>query len=124
MIDGTIHQVSAAVGALQADVKSLGRIIENLNKTWGERERDAQRDRRELHDKFDTVSKEVTLIAAEVENVSKDLGEIKPAIEVFKSARERQLGAQWMGKLVWMAFIGIAGAVGAAIVQVIRHMRA
>lgn len=124
MSDGAIHEMSRAVGSLQADVRGLRESVDTLNKTWGDRERDASRQRGVIHEKLDGVCLDVTRLAAEVVNLSKDVTIIKPAIELFKSARERQLGAQRMGKLVWMAFIGIAGAVGGAIVQLIHYLRA
>lgn len=123
MSDGAIHEMSRVVGSLQADVRSLKESIETLNKTWSERERGASKQRSFIHEKLDEVRVDVTRLTAEVLNLSKDVTIIKPAIEIFKSARERQLGAQRMGKLVWMAFIGIAGAVGGAIVQLIHYLR-
>lgn len=124
MSDGAIHEMSRVVGALQADVRSLKETVDTLNKTWGDRERGASQQRGVIHDKLDEVRVDVTRLAAEVVNLSKDVAVIKPAIETFRSARERQLGAQRMGKLIWLAFIGIAGAVGGAIVQLIHYLRA
>jgi outer membrane murein-binding lipoprotein Lpp len=121
MTDGAIHQMSAAIGGLQADVRSLKDSIENLNKIWGQREEAATNGRRAVHEKVDTLSKEVTLLSAEVENVSKDLVEIKPAIDAFKTARDRQDGAQKLGKRIWVAFIGLAGIAGGAIVEMLHQ---
>lgn len=124
MSDGAIHEMSRVVGALQADVNGMRQSIESLNRVWGDREIGAQQGRRIVHDKLDGLRIDVTRLAAEVVNLSKDVAIVKPAIEVFRSARERQLGAQRMGKLIWLAFIGIAGAVGGAIVQLIHYLRA
>lgn len=115
MTDGSIHQVSADIGGLK-------KAVEILTSTWQQQEQSAVDGRRQLHAKFDDIRNEVTKLAGRVDQVDNTLSEIKPAIEVFKSARERQLGAQWMGKLVWAAFIGIAGAVGAGIVE-LMHLR-
>jgi outer membrane murein-binding lipoprotein Lpp len=120
MTGGEIHQMSAAIGGLQADVRSLKASIDNLNRIWGEREESATAGRRIVHDKVDSLRTDFTRLSAEVENVSSDLVEIKPAIEVFKTARERQIGAQRMGKLIWMAFIALAGIACAAIADFIR----
>jgi hypothetical protein len=115
MTSGEIHQVSAELGGLKA-------AVEMMTKTWAAQEQSATEGRRSLHTKFDDMRNEVTKLAGRVDQVDRNLSEIKPAIDVFKSARERQLGAQWMGKLIWMAFIGIAGAVGAAITELL-HLR-
>lgn len=93
-----------------------------MTTTWQAQEKSASEGRRSLHDKFEKVSQDVIRLTAEVENVSKDLAIIKPAIDTFKSARDRQDGAQWMGKLIWVAFIGLAGAAGAVIAELL-HLR-
>lgn len=113
--DGAIHQISAEIGGLKA-------AVEMMTTTWQSQEKSATEGRRALHDKFDELSKDVIRLAGEVENVSKDLALIKPAVDAFKTARDRQDGAQRMGRLVWAAFIGIAGAVGGVIVELL-HLR-
>jgi outer membrane murein-binding lipoprotein Lpp len=115
MTDGAIHQVSAEIGGLKASV-------DMMTTTWQAQEKSASEGRRALHDKFDELSKDVIRLAGEMENVSKDLATIKPAIDAFKTARDRQDGAQRMGKLIWVAFIGIAGAAGGIVVEFL-HMR-
>lgn len=122
MTDGAIHQMSAAVGGLQADVKGLKESIDNLNRVWGVREDAATTGRRIVHEKVDQLRTDFTRLSAEVENVSNDLIEIKPAIDIFKTARERQIGAQRLGKLLWAAFLGLAGIAGAAIAEML-HLR-
>lgn len=115
MTEGAIHQVSADIGGLK-------KSVEILTSTWQQQEQAAVDGRRQLHAKFDDVRNEVTKLAGRVDQMAKDISEIQPAIATFKSARERQLGAQWMGKLIWLAFIGIAGAIGAAITELL-HLR-
>ena len=120
MSDGAIHEMSRAVGALQSDVRGMKESLENLNRVWGERERDATQGRSVIHGKLDGVRVDMARLTAEVENLSTDVNEIKPAIAEFKGARQRQLGAQRMGKMIWVAFIGIAGVAGGAIVHFFR----
>jgi hypothetical protein len=115
MADGAIHQVSAEIGGLKA-------AVEMMTTTWQAQEKSATDGRRALHDKFEALSKDVIRLTAEVENVSKELGVIKPSIDSFKTARDRQDGAQRMGKLIWVAFVGLAGAAGGVIVEFL-HFR-
>jgi hypothetical protein len=105
MNDGAIHQVSAEIGGLKA-------AVEMMTTTWQAQEKSATDGRRSLHDKFDLLSKDVIRLTAEVENVSKDLAIIKPSIDAFRSARDQQIGAQRLGKLLWAAFLAAAGAAG------------
>src|SRR6266403_778218 len=100
MTGGEIHQVSADIGGLK-------KSVEILTSTWQLQEKAATDGRRAMHDKLDDVRNEVTKLTGRVNQMGKDIAEIQPAIDAFKSARERQLGAQWMGKLIWMAFIGM-----------------
>jgi outer membrane murein-binding lipoprotein Lpp len=115
MTDGAIHQVSAEIGGLKA-------AVEMMTTTWQAQEKSASDGRRALHEKFDELSKDVIRLTGEMENVSKDLAAIKPAIDTFRTARDRQDGAQRMGKLIWVAFIGIAGAAGGIVVEFL-HLR-
>jgi outer membrane murein-binding lipoprotein Lpp len=115
--DGAIHEVSRAVGSLQSDIKSMASSIETLNRTWSVRERDASSQRRAVHDKLDETRNDVTKLTACVERLASEVADLKPAVAEFKAARQRQVGAQRMGKMVWVAFLGIAGAIGGAVVH-------
>lgn len=121
MTDGAIHQMSAAVGGLQSDVRGLKDSIDNLNQVWGQRQEEATQGRRIVHEKVDQLRTDFMRLSAEVENVSRDLVEIKPAIDAFKTARDRQDGAQKLGQRIWIAFIGIAGVAGGVIAELIRR---
>jgi outer membrane murein-binding lipoprotein Lpp len=109
---GDIHEVSRLIGGLESSVGSLQKSIESLNTTWGEREKSASEGRRVVHAKVDELRDDVTRLSAEVENVSKDLSAIKPAIDDFKAARNQQIGAQKLGKVLWGAFLAAAGGAG------------
>lgn len=115
MNDGAIHQMSAAIGGLQADVRNLKDSIDGLNRIWGDREEAATAGRRVVHEKVDLLRNDFIHLSAEVENVSVDIAEIKPAIEEFKGARQRQIGARHLGKFIWGLFLSAAGAAGYAI---------
>lgn len=127
MVEASIHE---DIGALKADVRGLQRSIDalnntiaNLNMVWGQREQSASDGRRVLHDKMDGLDKNFTLVSAEVENVSRDLTEIKPAIQEFKNQRQQQIGAQRYGKK-WLAGITTAaGLSGFGIHELISWIR-
>jgi prefoldin subunit 5 len=112
MPDGGIHEMSSAVGALQADVRSLKESIENLNRTWGQREEAATAGRRDVHEKIDSLHIDVTRLSGEIENVASELAEIKPAINEFKDSRQRAIGARALGGRVWGAMLIAAGFSG------------
>jgi chromosome segregation ATPase len=123
MTDGAIHAMSAAVGGLQSDVKSLKESIDNLNKVWGQREEAATSGRRTVHEKVDSLRTDFTRLSAEVENVSKDLTEIQPAINEFKNQRQQQIGARKLGGYLWSVMLVAAGLTGWGIHEIITWFR-
>lgn len=103
--DGAVHEMSRAIGSLEASV------IE-LNRKWDERERSASEGRRVLHAKFDSLKDEVTEMATKVVGVETALASIEPEIKTFQEARMQAIGAQKLGKWIWWVLMGIAGAAG------------
>jgi|SRR5579859_7344069 len=120
MADGGIHQMSEAIGGLKSDVRSLKDSIDNLNRVWGQREEAATEGRRQVHEKVDNLRQDFTRLSAEVENVSQDIVEIKPAIDEFKNARQQAIGAHKLGKLIWGAMLTAAGLSGWAISETLH----
>jgi len=119
----SVHQMSLLVGEIKGQVSSLRDSIDNLNLVWGQREQSASEGRRILHDKLETVQNDVARMEASVENATREISIIKPAIESFKTARDRQDGAMRLGKRLWLAFIGIAGLAGGAIAELVHFIR-
>ena len=112
MTDGTIHQVSAEVGGLKADVKNLQRSIEAMTNMWRQQETAASDGRRLLHDKVEAVRTEVVDLKRDVQGVTEQFSEIRPAIDEFKNQRQRQIGAKSLGRYLWTAMLGAAGGFG------------
>lgn len=123
MTDGAIHQMSAAVGALQADVKSLKESIDSLNRLWGVREHEASEGRRGIHTKLDNLRTNVTIVSADLENLSRDFMEIQPAITEFKNQRQQQIGARRLGGYLWGVMLVAAGLFGWGIQETIVWLR-
>lgn len=106
--DGAVHEMSRAIGSLEASV------IE-LNRKWDERERSASEGRRVLHAKFDSLKDEVTELTVKVGGVETSLAAIEPEMKTFQEARLQAIGAQKLGKWIWWVLMGIAGAAGGVI---------
>lgn len=105
MESGTIHEMSRILGGLQSEIRTL-------TQQWSEREAAAVTDRHELRDKFDQMRGDFTSVEARVENLSKDVAEIKPDIQLFRTIRDQQIGAQRFGWKLWGALVAAAGAFG------------
>ena len=106
--DGAVHEMSRAIGSLEASVRSL-------NERWEERERSAAEGRRVLHAKFDALRDNVSDLASEVSGVTEKLASIEPEIKTFEEARLQAIGAQKLGKWIWWVLLGVAGAAGSMI---------
>lgn len=104
-LDDNERETARAIGALEASVK-------HLTETWKHQDDEATEGRRRLHEKLDELKSQQEALAATVAQQTRELAEIKPAIESFKSARDQQIGAQKLGKLLWGAFLAAAGGVG------------
>ena len=60
--------------------------------------------------KFDNLSDKVSGLASKVDIAILDITEIKPSVEAFDNAKQRALGAQTLGKIIWglLGFGGLA----------------
>lgn len=118
-----MDDTSLAIGGLQADVRNLSQSIEALNRVWGERETAATDGRRALHEKLDAVCRQVYELEAGVENVSKDITEIKPAVEEFRNQRQRAIGAKRLGVKLWAALVAGAAVLGWFVHEIVTWFR-
>jgi hypothetical protein len=118
MTDPSVHHMSLLVGEIKGQLQAVISSMESLNRTWGEREQAATEGRRILHEKVELMRHDVVRMEASVENVSRDVSVIKPAIEKFRTAKDQQDGAQKLGKRLWIVFIGLAGIAGGGIAEI------
>src|SRR5258707_14371999 len=99
----SVHEMSLLVGKLTGELKGVKESIDGLNRIWGEREHAATEGRRVLHEKFNTMQHDFQRIEATVENVSRDVNLIKPAVDSFKTERNRHEGAKRLSVKLWGA---------------------
>ncbi len=103
--EAALREMSRSIGGLESTVK-------NLMTMWQQQEQSASQGRRDLHQKFDTVVKDVAGLTVQVQEAVKDLVEIKPAVKAFENAREQARGAQKVGKWIWAVLTLSGGAIG------------
>lgn len=123
----SIHDMSLLVGtimgkleALTSSVEQSNRVVESLDRKWGEREHDAVEGRRRLHDKVEGVILVVHSLKTDIMNVSNELFSIKPHVETLRNEREQHVGAARLGKRAWIGLIGISGLAGGGFGELIR----
>ena len=118
-MNDSVHQMSLLVGELKGELRAVKDVVENLTRTWGERERIAVDGRRAVHEKVDAMSKDVNRFGAELENLAREVGTvIKPVVETMKTEREQRQGASRIGKTMW---IGASGLFGGSVAEVLHH---
>lgn len=104
MVD-SIHEMSRLIGGLQAEVK-------NLNDTWQRQDREATEGRRRLHAKVDELTTQQGTLTSKVEQQTKELAEVQPAIKRFEIDRRRREGANSLLKLLWVGLVAFATGLG------------
>lgn len=97
------------VGELRGEMRSVKASVDNLNYVWGEREKSATDGRRIVHEKVDLLSKDILRIGADVENLTEEIANIKPAVQSAEKERTERDGAIKFGKGIWAVGAGLFG---------------
>lgn len=103
--EAALRDMSRTIGGLESTVKNLMRM-------WEQQEQAASQGRRDLHQKFDAIIKDVAGLSAKLEAAVNDITEIKPSVKAFESAKEQAKGAQTVGKGIWAGLIFVSGGIG------------
>lgn len=124
IMNDSVHQMSLLVGQLDGRLESLTASVENLNTTWGERERTAVEGRRILHDKVEAMRHDMMKVGADVENLAREVTTvIKPAVETFKTERDQHQGAARLGKRLWLGAVGLSSLFGGGVAELFHRWR-
>lgn len=116
MTDGDrIHEMSRAVGGLEATVK-------NLTDTWQRQDEEATEGRRRLHAKFDTLMTTVQGLSFRVDGLTTELAHIKPAVIVSDQERHQAIGSKKTIAMIWSGIIAFIGGTAAIIVELIHQL--
>jgi predicted RNase H-like nuclease (RuvC/YqgF family) len=99
-----MDEINRLVGGLKASV-------ENLTDSWKEQDRKATEGRRELYRKVDELSKEVTQMWGQVEQLGREFAEMKPAVRQFEDGQHRTAGATYVIRILWTALVAGIGAI-------------
>lgn len=103
--EAALREMSHSIGGLESTVK-------NMMTMWQQQEQAASQGRRDLHQKFDSVGKDVAGLTAKVDRAVQDITDIKPAVKAFENAKEQAKGAQKLGKIVWAVLFGTGTLIG------------
>lgn len=104
MADG-VHEMSRAVGSLEATVKTL-------TENWQRNDDEATEGRRRMHEKIDALRSQQESLQKTVEQQTTELAEIKPAIKRFEAQRQRQEIQKSMIKALWLGVVAFATGLG------------
>jgi hypothetical protein len=114
--------VARALGELQGTVRSM-------SEQWRRQDENATVGRRALYDRFEGVSQQVTKMSVSLDVVTQDVAELKhdintdvmPTIDAVRMEAARRLGMMSAGKIFWAFLVGVAGAVGFAVHEMLQY---
>lgn len=114
-------------GHVREELGALREAIDNLNRNWSDKDRQATEGRRELYRKvdqlkddgnrkFDELKDEVRTTSGKLEILARDFLEMKPVVRRFEIAGHHNAGARWVLRVVWGAL-----ATGVAAIAFLIH---
>lgn len=106
-----LGNLQQAVGELRGTVGALKGAVETLTVTWAEQDRKANDGRRELYRKVDTLGTDITKMGKDIEFLSQEVSEIKPAVRTLENRGHQTRGAKAAMGLLWGALLGGVGAI-------------
>jgi len=116
--------VARALGDLEGTVRGM-------SEQWRRQDESANAGRRGVYERLDALTQQVMRMSANFEGVAQDVAELKndietevmPTIDAVKMAAAKQAGALSAGKIFWSFMVGVAGAVGFAIHEVLQYLK-
>ena len=106
LMSGDLHDLSLAIGALQAQVKTLTRTVERNQET-------ATDEHRKVHDI-------VVAMSESVRKLTEDVKEMKPLTTAYREERAEKRGAKRIRNFLFVTCGGLAGAIGAKLLDLIN----
>jgi hypothetical protein len=118
------HAVAQALGDLQGTVRAMG-------EQWRRQDENANKGRRAVYERLEDLSNKMLAMSAKVDGVTQDVAEMKndiqtdvmPTVNAFKLEAAKQSGALWAGKIFWSFMVGVAGAIGFAIHEMLQYKK-
>lgn len=104
--------------------RAIGRLegkVESLIRQWRDQDQAAAVGRIALHDKVEGLRNDVTSLTGKVNEMNRDIIEIKPVVQESRDRHQQAAGAKWAIAFVWSAIVTAIGAVSVIAVEVIKH---
>lgn len=105
-MSGELHDLSVAIGGLQARVEILADIVSQNQAT-------ATEEHRKVHDI-------VVAMSESVRNLTDDIAEMKPLTSAYREERAEKRGAKRLRNFLFVTCGGIVGAIGAKLLDLIN----
>lgn len=111
--------VQSALREMAGQIGSLGATVKSIEATWRQQDAAATEGRRELHRKFEAMTDKVSTLSGRVEEILKDILNMKPIVREVETAKQRAIGAGMAGKALW----AIGGAMIAGGIWLLSHIK-
>lgn len=106
-----MDEVSRAIGGLQASVEAL-------RMQWADQDRKAAEGRKILHDKMDTVTRDVGDLKSQVNQLRNDVTQMQPVVRNYETVRQQAIGSRRVLAAIWGGIITVTAAMSAVAVEV------
>jgi hypothetical protein len=106
LMPGELHDLSVAIGGLQAQVKTLTHTVERNQET-------ATEEHRKVHDIVVAMSGAVRILTA-------DVAEMKPLTAAYREERAEKRATKRIRNFLFVTCGGVVGAIGAKLLDLIN----
>jgi uncharacterized protein YlxW (UPF0749 family) len=116
MTDGErdkLHEMNGRLGGVEAAVK-------HFKETWQHQDEEATEGRRRLYDKLEELIKSVASLTFRVDQLTTEVGAIKPSVTDLTNVRQRDIGSKKMLVAVWSAIVMVIGAVSYSVIELAK----
>lgn len=119
----TEESLSRALGDLQGTVRSL-------SEQWRRQDEAASSGRQALYERFEMLSSQMLRMSGALDVVSQEVAELRndiktdimPTVDAYRLEVARRLGVLWAGRMIWTFLLGIAGAIGFAVHELLQFL--
>ena len=119
----TDDRIERALGDLQGTVRSL-------SEQWRRQDEAAASGRQVLYERFEMLAGQLLKMSHALESVTVDVAELRndlktevmPTIDLYRMETARRLGVLSAGRVMWTFLVGVAGAVGFTVHEMLQFL--
>ena len=108
-----LHEMNGRLGALEGEVK-------HFRQTWEHQDEKAGTRQARLYDKFEELIRGMAGLTFRVDQLAKELSELKPSVASLTGTHRENIGSKKMLAFVWTIILAGVSAVSWSAVEVVK----